>query len=328
MFQSGDVRVSLSSIEFSLLYPSHQTPRYCPSCGFYLPTVTFGEIRLSSVILILGVGSFICYKLFMHRRRKRKKSLTSCIAYSFGGLLSKGKSCENFDSFQEDPPYFIETPSTPSSPNSLICESMESDFDTCLAQSLEKYLIRKSSSPSPLSIAAPEDRTIAKLDQLLQQIEEIKESVGELNLDIVEIRKLGSQSIKERPEACSITSNAEGISSLATKEELSTPSLEWDSNDVAFFSEYGELGDYDSVPDSAELSANLRSFKSFSSTSGISTFSASDTASQVSHYENREVTRLRLIQNLIDEARRLGILPDLMRLLLRNSTRDSAFFED
>lgn len=263
----------------------------------------------------------------MHRRRKRKKSLTSCIAYSFGDLLSKGRSHENFDSFQEDPPYFIETPSTPPSPNSLICESMESDFDTYLTQSLEKYITRKSSSPSPLSIAAPEDRTIAKLDQLLQQIEEIKESVGELNLDFVEIRKLGTQTIKGKSEAGSSTSNAEEITSLAAKEELSTPSLEWDSNDVAFFSEYGELGDYDSVPDSLELTANLRSFKSFSSTSGVSTFSASDTASQVSH-ENREVTRLRLIQNLIDEARRLGILPDLMRLLLRNSTRDSAFFED
>ncbi|XP_074603348.1 uncharacterized protein LOC141856815 isoform X2 [Brevipalpus obovatus] len=328
MFQSGDVRVSLSSIEFSLLYPSHQTPRYCPSCGFYLPTVTFGEIRLSSVIFILGVGSFICYKLFMHRRRKRKKSLTSCIAYSFGGLLSRGKSCGNFDSFQDDPSYFVESPSTPPSPNSLICESMESDFDSYLAQSLEKYLIRKSSSPSTLSIAAPEDRTIAKLDQLLQQIEEIKESVGELNLDFVEIRKKGSQPIKERPEADSITPNADEISNLLTKEELSLPSLEWDSNDVAFSSEYGELeyGDYDSVPDSAELAANLRSFKSFSSTSGVSSFSASDTASHCG--ENQEMSRLRLIQNLIDEARRLGILPDLMKLLLRNSTRDSAFFED
>lgn len=44
MIKTGDFKVGLSSIEFSLFCQQPQ-PRYCPSCGVYLPSVTFGESK-------------------------------------------------------------------------------------------------------------------------------------------------------------------------------------------------------------------------------------------------------------------------------------------
>lgn len=262
---------------------------------------------------------------------KRKKSTSpssSCIAFTYKDPTVSSSNENNLIHHHLDSIYFEDHEESPS--YTVSYEPSESEIEQYFAHSLEKFISKQSLFSSPSSIIGTD--TVAKLDQLLQQIEEIKESVGELNADLLETKKLDCELYGKRSSTSS--SYDESGSSILGKDDLQTPSLEWDPNDIKLYSESDncnasemQLKTISSSSAYSNLASQLSSFKSFSSASEISSGSESSCSSQI-NFTEQDVCRIQIVQDLIDEARRQGLLPDLMRFLLKNSQRDSAYFED
>ncbi|CAG2178578.1 unnamed protein product, partial [Oppiella nova] len=74
MLSVCDLKVCFSSIEFSLFFQQSCCP-LCPNCGQLLDNNPFSEVKFSSLVVLLGVGSLICYKLITNKKKKREKRL-------------------------------------------------------------------------------------------------------------------------------------------------------------------------------------------------------------------------------------------------------------
>lgn len=83
--------VSVCTLEFSVYYG----PPSCVICGAasqdtwvirtlcdksnYYPAVAVDTVRATTFVLLFGVGSFLCYKIFHHLRRNKKSKKTKCL---------------------------------------------------------------------------------------------------------------------------------------------------------------------------------------------------------------------------------------------------------
>ncbi|XP_053207907.1 uncharacterized protein LOC128391964 isoform X2 [Panonychus citri] len=302
MFKAGDFKVCLSSIEFSVFY-QQSTPKCCPSCGYFFPPENLSEVRLSSLILVLGVGSWLCYKMIIKRKSKMKpkKAMSSCSTLSIHDQIiinrmdkllnhrstssskkvtaaaaaaaaaaatavynnlnhrtNHSKEAINYDSHGlatlEEVSYTVSY--SDSETDDIDVEEEDDDFysneNDVISKAMDQYSTMKRSNSISSQSGEIGEGTIAKIDQLLHQIEDIKESVGEMNSDFFNVhsydhnRLLKSSDLADGeedehlsnyPENSGEDSQMPSLEYSADKEEPQTPSLEWDSNDISLFSE-------------------------------------------------------------------------------------------
>lgn len=173
------------------------------------------------------------------------------------------------------------------------------------------------------------DQTVAKLDVLLNQIEDIKKSVGEMDVELMTARKKG------RLMRLTLADDL----SEANETSPPSPTLEWDSNDindVTFYVEdqpISEESDIIPVADRSKLHLNLdleldgvvKLTDSPNSSSSSSSSSSGKGSLTSSPDEKRE--KEKRVQDILSQARRLGVISDLRDALLEPAKRDSAFFE-
>ncbi|RWS12968.1 hypothetical protein B4U79_01157 [Dinothrombium tinctorium] len=322
----SEIKNSLSSFEFSL-FNENNCNKICPCCGCYLLTEPTTEVRLSSIFILLGVGSFVCYKLIQRKKRKGASfKLFDIINYLIDGFDQPSDSsqtnlqCDFLREQNENVSY--ELFSDDLFDSSLADETIESRF----SRRLSKSQLSRSFSQSSIFGS----NTIVKLDQLLNQIEDIKQSVAEMDAELFNVES--TSKIKER-QYFKITAN------MSLDEELNeqnsdecSPSLEWDSNDINF----SELAEARDVCDNlTQRKQSLKTHRNTSSHSLISLtpsnsslHSSSSAKDSLLSSPEQETNKVKTLQDLLEEARRLGILSDLIRTLLKDSNRDSAYCED
>lgn len=237
MLSTSQFKLCISSFEFSLLFDSCR--HSCPSCGSYFDSVCGSEVRISSVLVLLGIGSYLWYKYMIRKIRKAKESLDL-----------REKELKNTSVSWKDLP--VSNNILPSSPstcslnrqqNSIATRVSQQEFSTISDQATETSSLQRSLSLS--SSSANEsligDSTVAKLDLLLGHIEEIKKSVIEMDADLSCVensaKKTSRKILTHSPVASRFIYGINEISSLYSSNDLSsscppTPTLEWDSNDI------------------------------------------------------------------------------------------------
>ncbi len=190
------------------------------------------------------------------------------------------------------------------------------------------------------------DNTVAKLDQLLDQIQDIKKSVVEIDEQLFDVKesnvKLNPKLYKLEPE---LSSSFNTDSDLNEKfnylnTEPQTPSLEWDLTDLnaqnyCSYIENGFVSSFTtsflkqntfSTHDIENIDNPIESEQDLSSPS----ISTSGEFSITSSSERTNGDNALTIQKMIEDAKKLGLLNDLLDVLMKNSKfkRDSAYFED
>lgn len=197
------------------------------------------------------------------------------------------------------------------------------------------------------------DGTVAKLDVLLTQIEDIKKSVVEMDADLFCVGKVMNKSQKNFLQ---LTINADDDSEAQTTDSVAetpgnhSPTLEWDSNDLIgesyFFTpaahNHRTRFNLDTIEESpsyeqhATSPVNLNKSLTRLSPTGLtlplkddsSETSSSSSSGKGSLASSPGVEREKKLRDLVDEARRSGLVHELLDLLLKNAKRDSAYFED
>ncbi|RWS26288.1 hypothetical protein B4U80_10619 [Leptotrombidium deliense] len=319
----NDFKICLSSLEISLF--NDTCHKVCPCCGCHLLTEPTNEVRLSTIVILLGVGSFVCYKLFRRKNRQGKSfRLVDIISYIINGCDESESSQQNTTSYNHA------HEATDISPSSLSEDAFSFDTfyakeldDSNASRTLKKQLTKTFSQSSLFGY-----NTIGKLDQLLTQIEDIKNSVSEMDADLFQV---GSTRKKVDQKYLTLTSNMSIDDEVVENTEEFSPSLEWDSNDV----NYLELSDIKNNSDSVvPRKHSFRTTQDFSSSILSLTPSSSFVSSIHSNKDSplsspeQDSDKAKTLQDLLTEARRLGILNDLINALQKDSKRDSAYCED
>jgi hypothetical protein len=182
------------------------------------------------------------------------------------------------------------------------------------------------------------DQTVAKLDILLNEIQEIKKSVGEMDAELMTTGKNKFLPITVVDD-----------SSEANETSPPSPTLEWDSNDINDVTLYIEdQSSSSTVPEeqdetcdtatpiipvmrsdsaSDRLRLHLALSKVTESESPPSPSSSSGKGSLASSPDEKSAKEKR-VRDILSEARRSGVLNDLLDALLDTTKRDSAFFEN
>jgi hypothetical protein len=174
--------------------------------------------------------------------------------------------------------------------------------------SLDLHLSRSLSLYSQSSFLG--ERTVAKLDQLLNQIDDIKQSVFEIDADLVNVGN------KTFSTLASINGTEDSEESEDLKECALTSSLEWDANDIYLLNEKinnSLLNCLDENLFKDVITPNLtqlnRSSSSFTSSGNGSSFNSS---------EQSDTLKIKSIYDFLEEAKKMGILNDLIKYLLKN----------
>jgi ribosomal protein S21 len=362
MYGAADFKVCLSSFEFSIFF-TNPAPKYCPSCAHFLDSAdACSEVRISSLLILVGVGSFMAYKYFLNQTKKLKRTRRTSQRQRFKEETREYDYYEepSEETEEEESPvrrWFrgkSRSTSTPFHPSQKynISDETESTSDTSeviLNETPLTSLTRSFSIGSEFSGFG--DGTVAKLDVLLNQIEDIKKSVVEMDADLFTVNKVMKKSNKS---FLRLTVNPDEESSDQTGAEASgphSPSLEWDSNDIIaqtfFFTDNQSLtprvssGNPDSSSDESNTSSGpivpvmvKRQSNPLSPALNLpldnfSVSSSSGNGSLVSSPQSPGTERGQQLHKLIEQARKLGLVNELLdALVLQNIKRDSAYFED
>lgn len=185
------------------------------------------------------------------------------------------------------------------------------------------------------------DGTVAKLDVLLNQIEDIKKSVVEMDNDLYSVNK-----VMKSKNFLRLTVNPDDESGEQTGLSDTgphSPSLEWDSNDIVEQASpfvYNQQITPRRPSDDPDTSDSASSCQVLSNTARrnpsspsmnlpLDTFSVSSSSGHGSSLVSSPGSdRDKKLHYLIEEARKLGLVNDLLEALLKNIKRDSAYFED
>lgn len=176
------------------------------------------------------------------------------------------------------------------------------------------------------------DQTVAKLDILLDQIQDIKKSVGEMDAELLTTRKSKFMRI----------TSVDDSTFDANETSPPTPTLEWDSNDINDITLYNDdqlalqeesddpISDIP-VPKSDEASRlhlhlPLNPVTGETRDSPPSPSSSSGKGSLASSPDEKSAKEKR-VRDILAEAERQGVVNDLLDVLLQSTKRDSAFFE-
>lgn len=290
-------------------------------------------MRISSLLILVGVGSFLCYRLiFGKKQRQEAETLThgpktTTAILSFATQEGPGEKNSPGDWRQR----IANWSSTPSDRRqSLESESSVQEEDSTFLRSF-------SMGSNNGSIFG--DQTVAKLDLLLNQIQDIKKSVGEMDAELMTTGKNKFLRL-----------TAVDDSSDANETSPPSPTLEWDSNDINDITLYndehptpdqeeenGEINpgvELDKViPVTRSESADKRLHLQLplnqvtESESPPSPSSSSGKGSMASSPDEK-LSKEKRVHDILSEARRLGVLNDLLDALLETAKRDSAFFEN
>ncbi|XP_054161953.1 uncharacterized protein LOC128959940 [Oppia nitens] len=349
MLSVSDLRISISSVEFSLFFQNDCT--ICPNCGHLLDSNVFSEVKLSSLVLLLGFGSLICYKLMSNKKKKKKLKY---LPFGFAKVGAE-EDFENINIFDENIDLSnnlndtkIQYKMITSTPfvNWSQTPSLSSGASELAFNLTDNGLDYDSSSFQTPSFKPIGNNTVAKLDQLLNQIEDIKRSVYEIDEQIFDVKdsnvKFESKLFNLGPDySLGMSSDSDLIDKFNfTTTEPQTPTLEWDVTDLNGLSTVNMNANYDQINESNQLILNTKSHlhpntiainnlndlnplespQDLSSTSGE--FSLSSPS------DDTKDSNLAAIQRMISDAKKLGLLDDLIDIIIKNSKRDSAYYED
>lgn len=284
------------------------------------------------------MGSYLCYKYLNQKSKERNSLNTSNLAPS---LTSKDKGQEtSSDEENESPlriwkknirkakwtvsastPYLPETP--PESDDNI--RDLSEDQMTETPQLSSSLL--KSFSLSSLNGSIFGDGTVLKLDQLLNQIEDIKKSVVEMDADLFSVEK----SKKCNKPFLTIGAQDEG-SSLTDTTSPPSPTLEWDSDDIntANFQSYFN-DDQETITIVSDLAVeDIKSSTKSLLDLPLEPFSRASSSGKGSSVSSPVIDREKQLREMIEEANKLGLVNDLLKELMRCNRlkRDSAYFED
>jgi len=352
MFSVTDLKASISSIEFSFFLES--SPRLCPNCRQVLENDFLTEVRISSLVLLLGVGSLVCYK-WLTEKKKQKKGLPFGISKAMNSQhLKNNKSFNEYnDSFGDSKirrykmlsstPFVGLCQSLALSPSIISSDGSDlvfnfAEFSDDIENSMEKSSLQKIGN-----------NTVAKLDQLLEQIQDIKQSVYDIDEQIFDVKE---SNVKFEPKMFSL--GPDMSSSINTESDLNekfnylntepqTPTLEWDLTDLNGFNannghNFNETQLISSMNSSLLISQSIndnskifpQELNQLESPQDLTSpsISTSGEFSISSASEQSKEHNLAVIQRMISEAKKLGLLKDLIDILVKNTKRDSAYFED
>ncbi|XP_053213362.1 uncharacterized protein LOC128396773 [Panonychus citri] len=150
----------------------------------------------------------------------------------------------------------------PSTPCSSPLDVSEFDGELSTIGSIDCSNQRSFSMTSQSSMLG--EGMVAKLEQLLQEVGNLKETVGEMNADLVTVRKLEPKLLTISADNVSLGDETNGDSIMLNgKDECSqTPSLEWDSNGINLLSDPDSNHSTIKEEDESLLSESLLSDKS------------------------------------------------------------------
>lgn len=231
MLSTNQFKLCISSFEFSLLFDSCR--HSCPSCGSYFDHICGSEVRISSVLVLLGIGSYLWYKYMLRKIRQAKEALklqqeqikTSCHLWKDLPVSNNILSSAQVTSLTRQ---------------EQARETSQHDFSVVTDQATETSSIQRSLSLSSSSAneSVIGESTVAKLDVLLGHIEDIKKSVIEMDADLVYVQnsaKKASHKMLSQPTS-GFNYGINEVSSFYLTTDVSstppTPTLEWDSNDI------------------------------------------------------------------------------------------------
>jgi hypothetical protein len=316
-------------------------------------------VRLSSLLLLIGFGSFICYKLVIKQKKKKKR-----FPFGFESLFVSRNIkndelfCENFDlstnlrlrrkqNIVTSTPFINFCRSVDYTPS--ICSSGESEMQLSSADIIDVNDSTFSSLGMP-SFQMIGDKTVAKLDQLLDQIQDIKKSVVEIDEQLFDVKesnvKFDQKLYKLEPEMSSSFNTDSDLNEKFNylNTEPQTPSLEWDLTDLnaqnyCSYIENGFISSF-TTPFLKQNTFSTNNIEKIDNPINDEIESAQDLSSPsistsgefsiTSSSERTNSDNALTIQKMIEDAKKLGLLNDLLDVLTKNSKfkRDSAYFED
>lgn len=221
------------------------------------------------------------------------------------------------------------TPYLPETPLESNEDLQDSSDDQILGTPQFSSSLLKSFSLSSLNGSIFGDGTVLKLDQLLNQIEDIKKSVVEMDADLFSVEK----SKKCNKNILTIGANDEtgDRASLADTTSPPSPTLEWDSDDIntAHFQSYFN-DDHESIAIVTEIPFDIKTSTKSSLQLPIEPLSRASSSGQGSCDSSPVDDREKQLKEMIEEANKLGLVNDLLKELMRCNRlkRDSAYFED
>lgn len=301
---------------------------------------------MSSILLFIGVGSFVCYQLVVNNKKKHKKKEKPKENAEF--FLKIQKKNQEFSSqninlsnkiLRKDKKFFTSTPFcfankklTPS-----IISSTDSIENENITDFIDNYIDTENSIMETPSSPGIGDGTVAKFDKLLMQIQDIKQSVVDIDAELFEVTGAKSGFDANLFRLAPITPSYSFQSDFTDhfniiNNESQTPSLEWDLNDINLTSVDGPIETNSISNQEPNISKNYSKCNklqitplNFTDTSLSSTSTSGNVSAMASPEEKEKV-----LQDLIGEAKKLGILNELIDVLVENNRnkRDSAFCED
>lgn len=221
------------------------------------------------------------------------------------------------------------TPFLPETPPESDENVQDSSDEQLLGTTQLSSSLLKSFSLSSLNESIFGDGTVLKLDQLLNQIEDIKKSVVEMDADLFSVEK----SKKCNKNFLTIGANDESgdRASLTDTTTPPSPTLEWDSDDIntAQFQSYFN-DDCLASTNVTEIPVDIKSSLKSSLELPLEPFSRASSSGNGSSVSSPVVDREKQLKEMIEEANKLGLANDLLKELIRcsRSKRDSAYFED
>lgn len=301
---------------------------------------------MSSILLFIGVGSFVCYQLVINNKKKHKKKEKPKENTEF--FLKIQKKNQEFSSqninlsnkiLRKDKKFFTSTPFcyakeklTPS-----IISSTDSIENENVTDFTDNYIDTENSIMETPTSPGIGDGTVAKFDKLLMQIQDIKQSVVEIDAELFEVTGAKSGFDANLFRLAPITPSYSFQSDFTDhfhiiNNESQTPSLEWDLNDINLTNFDGPIETNSILSQEPNISQNYSKCNRLKITPlnlTDTTTSSSSTSGNVSVMASPE-EKERVLQDLIGEAKKLGILNELIDVLVENNRnkRDSAFCED
>lgn len=289
------------------------------------------------------MGSVLVYQYFKNRKNKKNKrtskTKTTAPVNSTKGHLLPGSSQESSD--DETPQRMISrrkekwTASTPffnlpeTPPDSDEVNNLCHDTNSTMVNSTSSIL--RSFSLSSMNGSIFGDGTVNKLEMLLGQIEDIKKSVVEMDADLFSVKKVTKNSTKHF-----LTFTAPDETSVDGLTGPPSPTLEWDSNDII------PSPHHESFLYSKESTEELLQISGFTSDSSSHDSTKSSLATKTldlhvdcpspssgkgSMVSSPGFDRDKHLQEMIEEAQKMGLINELLTALLKVK-RDSAYFED
>lgn len=219
---------------------SHQFLASCEpiltDANFFLSLFEF-SVHISSVLVLIGIGSYLWYRYMLRKIRKARESLESQKEQIAKSSPLTWKDLPNSNNLLSSSPNCTLAQSSRPIPHDVTQQDTSSIADQSTeTSSLRRSLSLSSSSANDSLIG---DTTVAKLDMLLGHIEDIKKSVIEIDAGLTHVEKSAKKAnrtiLDHSPVSSRFSCGINDISSFLPSDESScppTPTLEWDSHDI------------------------------------------------------------------------------------------------